>query len=108
MALCTPPRRHSNDGEALDPSQEAFAHDSSDLHAKAALGASDMSTQRRLSHSDRLSSDAVMALELDIARLRRKMEDAFVQGDALTSDSVMEISRLLDVKINEYMRVVRK
>jgi hypothetical protein len=41
--------------------------------------------------------------------LRRAMEDAFMQGgDSLSTGKVMDISRMLDVKINEYMKAVQK
>lgn len=54
------------------------------------------------------AAHAAAALEDEIASLRRRMEEAFVQCDSLTSEPVMEISRMLDVKINEYMKAVRK
>jgi hypothetical protein len=42
-------------------------------------------------------------LEDEIYFLRRRMEQMFNQEQSLTSDSVIEISNLLDHKINEYM-----
>lgn len=54
------------------------------------------------------AAEAVISLDNEISNLRQKMEDAFVQGDSLTSGKVMELSRLLDVKINEYMKVLQK
>jgi hypothetical protein len=48
------------------------------------------------------------SLEEEIIRLRRQMENTVSQGNSLTSDLVVEISSLLDEKINEYMRVGKK
>ncbi|MFC4599626.1 aspartyl-phosphate phosphatase Spo0E family protein [Cohnella hongkongensis] len=45
-----------------------------------------------------------MAEEID--RLRQVMTDTFLQERSLVADSVMELSRQLDRKINEYMKVV--
>lgn len=42
-------------------------------------------------------------LEDEIYFLRRRMEQMFNQEQSLTSDSVIELSKLLDHKINEYM-----
>lgn len=42
-------------------------------------------------------------LEDEIYFLRRRMEQMFNQEQSLTSDSVIELSHLLDYKINEYM-----
>jgi hypothetical protein len=42
-------------------------------------------------------------LEDEIYFLRRRMEQMFNQEQSLTSDSVIEMSNLLDNKINEYM-----
>jgi len=42
----------------------------------------------------------------EIDRLRKTMTDAFLQERSLIADSVMELSRQLDRKINEYMKVV--
>lgn len=61
----------------------------------------------RKSRSD-AANDAVASLEDEITALRRKMVDAFVQYNSLTAEQVMEISRLLDAKINEYMKAVLK
>ncbi|PYI57601.1 aspartyl-phosphate phosphatase Spo0E family protein [Paenibacillus flagellatus] len=48
---------------------------------------------------------AAVSLEDEITSLRRKMEDAFLECESLTSDPVVAISRMLDAKINEYMKV---
>ncbi|MCK6074469.1 aspartyl-phosphate phosphatase Spo0E family protein [Paenibacillus silvae] len=43
-------------------------------------------------------------LEDEIRMLRSKMEQIFMQEKSFTSDVVIEISSLLDLKINEYMK----
>jgi len=40
----------------------------------------------------------------EIDSLRRSMTEAFLREMSFTSEPVIEISRLLDVKINEYMK----
>lgn len=50
-------------------------------------------------HSSRRHS-----LEEEIRILRTKMEQLFLEERSLTSDNVVEISIMLDIKINEYMR----
>lgn len=52
----------------------------------------------------KLSPSPLKSLEDEIYSLRKKMELTFVQEKSLSSDPVMEISRLLDLKINEYMK----
>jgi hypothetical protein len=47
----------------------------------------------------------VQLLEDEIYFLRRRMEQMFNQEQSLTSDSVIELSNLLDHKINEYMNI---
>jgi hypothetical protein len=42
----------------------------------------------------------------EIYRLRKAMTETFLQEHSLTADSVMELSRQLDLKINEYMKQV--
>lgn len=42
----------------------------------------------------------------EINELRRSMTEAFLKEESFTSDSVIEISRLLDTKIIEYMKLV--
>lgn len=54
------------------------------------------------------AAEAVYDLEIEISALRREMEDAFVECASFTSEPVMSISRMLDVKINEYMKVMLK
>ncbi|WP_240702928.1 aspartyl-phosphate phosphatase Spo0E family protein [Cohnella luojiensis] len=48
----------------------------------------------------------VTDLAEEIDRLRREMTDTFLQEHSLIADSVMELSRKLDLKINEYMKQV--
>lgn len=48
------------------------------------------------------------ALEDEIDRLRALMEQAATREQSLTSASVIEISSLLDAKINEYQYRARK
>ncbi|MGM1048546.1 Spo0E like sporulation regulatory protein [Paenibacillus uliginis N3/975] len=45
-----------------------------------------------------------ISLEEEIHMLRRKMEQLFLQEQSFTSEIVIEISSLLDLKINEYMK----
>ncbi|MDF2720797.1 MAG: hypothetical protein K0Q59_472 [Paenibacillus sp.] len=65
------------------------------------------SGSKRTPRSDR--AEAAASLADEITMLRRAMEDAFMQGgDSLSTGKVMDISRMLDVKINEYMKAVQK
>jgi len=43
----------------------------------------------------------------EIDRLRSAMTETFLQEHSFIADSVMELSRQLDIKINEYMKHVR-
>ncbi|GIO70356.1 aspartyl-phosphate phosphatase Spo0E family protein [Paenibacillus cookii] len=45
-----------------------------------------------------------ISLEDEILMLRNKMEQIFMQEQSFTSEVVIEISSLLDLKINEYMK----
>ncbi|SDF83659.1 Spo0E like sporulation regulatory protein [Fontibacillus panacisegetis] len=49
------------------------------------------------------TSPQAITLEDEIRLLRSKMELLFQQEKSFTSDIVIEISRLLDLKINEFM-----
>lgn len=49
------------------------------------------------------SSPQAITLEDEIRLLRSRMELLFQQEKSFTSDIVIEISRLLDLKINEFM-----
>ncbi|WP_018753068.1 aspartyl-phosphate phosphatase Spo0E family protein [Paenibacillus sanguinis] len=54
------------------------------------------------------NSPHAVTLEEEIYLLRSKMEKLFLQENSFTSDIVIEISSLLDLKINEFMRVSQK
>ncbi len=57
---------------------------------------------------DRMASPQAVSLEDEIHLLRSKMEKIFQQENSFTSDIVIEISSLLDLKINEFMKNNRK
>nr|WP_274655063.1 aspartyl-phosphate phosphatase Spo0E family protein [Paenibacillus humicola] len=46
-------------------------------------------------------------LEDEIYALRIKMEQSYLEEASFNSDLVIDLSRKLDVKINEYMRFLR-
>lgn len=48
----------------------------------------------------------VKELVEDIDRLRKAMTETFLLEHSLTAESVVELSRQLDLKINEYMKQV--
>jgi hypothetical protein len=50
------------------------------------------------------ASARMLSLEDEIRILRTKMEQLFLEEKSFTSDNVIEISSLLDLKINEYMK----
>lgn len=50
------------------------------------------------------SSEREFTLEDEISWLRSQMEQIFVREQSFTSEIVIEVSSLLDLKINEYMR----
>jgi hypothetical protein len=55
-------------------------------------------------HSKFPSRVADLVEEID--RLRKEMTETFLLEHSLVADSVMELSRKLDLKINEYMKQV--
>jgi hypothetical protein len=63
--------------------------------------------QHRLYRSMKTASPEQF-LEDEIYFLRRRMEQMYNQEQSLTSDSVIELSNLLDHKINEYMNKVSR
>ncbi|MFC0211478.1 aspartyl-phosphate phosphatase Spo0E family protein [Paenibacillus chartarius] len=65
------------------------------------------SDNRRLFARKR-KSKAQLALEEDIHLLRCRLEQMVVDGSTMTSEAVVEVSMLLDRKINEYMNTGRK
>jgi hypothetical protein len=61
----------------------------------------------RVYKSRRISHDHV-SLEDEISNLRYKMEQAVTQEKSLTSELVVQLSSMLDHKINEYMKYKRR
>ncbi|RXZ80096.1 aspartyl-phosphate phosphatase Spo0E family protein [Paenibacillaceae bacterium] len=59
------------------------------------------------SGSNKLSS-SIRKLEDEIDHLRRAMEQTYNKEASFNSEVVIEMSRKLDVKINEYMRQKRE
>lgn len=53
-------------------------------------------------------SKTQLALEEEIHGLRSRLEQMVVEGRSMTSDDVVEVSMLLDRKINEYMSLHKK
>ncbi|MDQ1233191.1 hypothetical protein QE450_000689 [Paenibacillus sp. SORGH_AS306] len=53
-------------------------------------------------------SSQILSLEDEIYLLRMRMEQLFLEEQSFTSEVVVEISMLLDLKINEYMRSHQK
>ncbi|MBO2943511.1 aspartyl-phosphate phosphatase Spo0E family protein [Paenibacillus sp. F411] len=49
-----------------------------------------------------------ISLEEEIHLLRQRMEQIFLEEQSFTSEIVIEISSLLDLKINEYMKAQPK
>jgi hypothetical protein len=52
--------------------------------------------------------NSLILLEEEIHSLRRRLEQMVLDGQEMTSDSVVELSTILDLKINEYMNNVKK
>ncbi|CAN7698868.1 aspartyl-phosphate phosphatase Spo0E family protein [Paenibacillus sp. LjRoot153] len=52
--------------------------------------------------------NSLALLEEEIHTLRRKMEQMVMEGREMTSDAVVELSTMLDQKINEYMTSGKK
>jgi hypothetical protein len=61
------------------------------------------SNQRWLFMTDKNAAPHIL-LEEEIHYLRRMLEQMVIEGRAMTSDAVIELSTLLDSKINEYMK----
>ena len=51
-----------------------------------------------------MNNPSLLDLEQEIRMLRRQMELMFQEEQSFTADNVIEISSILDVKINEYMK----
>ncbi|GJM70668.1 hypothetical protein HMSSN036_28840 [Paenibacillus macerans] len=65
-------------------------------------------TNQWMDEEDRANSPQAVTLEDEIHLLRSKMEKIFLQEKSFTSDVVIEISSLLDLKINEFMKTHKK
>lgn len=50
------------------------------------------------------TSSSIRVLEDEIYMLRKLMEQLYLEHKTFSSDNVIDLSRKLDVKINEYMR----
>lgn len=57
-----------------------------------------------LPYQNTILSPTKKSLEDEISRLRMKMEQAVWQEQSLTTDVVVQLSSMLDHKINEYMK----
>lgn len=65
-------------------------------------------TNQWMNGEDRPNSPQAVTLEDEIHLLRSKMEKIFLQEKSFTSDIVIEISSLLDLKINEFMKTHKR
>lgn len=52
--------------------------------------------------------NSLTLLEEEIHSLRRRLEQMVLDGEEMTSDSVVQLSTILDQKINEYMNNGKK
>lgn len=62
-----------------------------------------VSSKTEESRTASIEDSCSLADEID--ELRRRMTEEFLKEESFTSESVMEISRRLDRKINEYMKL---
>jgi hypothetical protein len=62
----------------------------------------------RIGRNRAILSPSIRILEDEILVLRNTMEQTYLREETLNSENVIEISRKLDVKINEYMQVKHK
>ncbi|WP_258881591.1 aspartyl-phosphate phosphatase Spo0E family protein [Paenibacillus sp. sptzw28] len=53
-------------------------------------------------------SSSMRILEDEIYMLRTKMEQSYMEEETFNSDKVIDLSRKLDLKINEYMNFKRR
>nr|WP_246627967.1 aspartyl-phosphate phosphatase Spo0E family protein [Paenibacillus oenotherae] len=53
-------------------------------------------------------SSSIRILEDEIHTLRIKMEQSYMEEASFSSDIVIDLSRKLDVKINEYMNYMHR
>lgn len=71
--------------------------------------AEDHKSQQWTTKENPLASSSISeTLEDEILALRNRMERLFMQEQSFTSDIVIEISSLLDLKINEFMKSNKK
>ncbi|MNJ44770.1 aspartyl-phosphate phosphatase Spo0E family protein [Paenibacillus bouchesdurhonensis] len=61
-------------------------------------------TNQWMDEEGRRTSPQALTLEDEIQQLRTRMEEIFLVEKSFTSDIVIEISSLLDLKINEFMK----
>lgn len=61
-------------------------------------------TNQWMDDEGRTISPQALTLEDEIQLLRTRMEEIFLVEKSFTSDIVIEISSLLDLKINEFMK----
>jgi len=55
-----------------------------------------------------IRSRQLLSLENEIRVLRSQMEQLFMEQQSFIADDVLEVSMMLDLKINEYMRLTNK
>lgn len=58
-------------------------------------------------YRQRQNASPLAALEEDIRELRMMMEQVYSEHQSFTTDSVIDISQALDIKINQYMKLTR-
>lgn len=64
----------------------------------------DERNQQKWSYKTKDVSSKLLTLEQEIGVLRKQMELLFQVEQSFTADNVIEISSILDIKINEYMK----
>lgn len=70
----------------------------------AGIGTGYSDVERDHGHGAGRPAAFVETLKAEICRLRQRMELAYLEEDSLHAERVIEFSRKLDMKINEYMR----
>jgi len=66
------------------------------------------SSEPRMSSKNSYKASSLHALEEEIHFLRRKLEQLVLEGREMTSEPVVQMSTLLDFKINKYMKLVKE
>jgi hypothetical protein len=59
-------------------------------------------------HSAKRMSLAMKILEDEIYALRTKMEQSYMEELTFNSEKVIDLSRKLDIKVNEYMQFITR